>query len=538
MAEVFHIEALIGWAVYLIIMVVIGIWSGKFIKKLEDFTVAGRRSGAFLVGLSHGAGSMSGFMFVGLPGYAYTEGAFAFWYEAGDAGGGFWNFTFLGRRMRTLAARLGAVTPVDLLSKRFPSSATSAVGGLITAIFCWVYLLAQIIAAGKMAQLLLGVPYQWGVIVGGIVVLIYVALGGLLAVMLTNVMQALIMFIGAVVGLVVGFSLVGGLGGLTDHLMAINPTILSVWGTNNMYYGQYGEILGSLLIYMIGYIGLPHIVIFHMSARSVKTITNSIVVNVIWAVIFTYACVFLGLFAIVLLPGLPDPELAAATFFYTFTNPWLAGFLLAAVYAAIMSTADTLSLTSASAIINDIYVKYINPKLEDRTRMRWTRILVFVIGLIAIAVALIPGGSVFTAVVSAFGVLGCAFITTNLSAVYWKRATSAGALASMIGGAATAALWDPSGLRALTAVHPFFAGLIVSVVLMVVVSLVTKPLPPEIQSLVDMSKKHFISASVDKRIERSSSIETKVVASNISKIFSASHLAELTSIPISLGTTK
>ncbi len=75
MAEVFHIEALIGWAVYLIIMVVIGIWSGKFIKKLEDFTVAGRRSGAFLVGLSHGAGSMSGFMFVGLPGYAYTEGA-------------------------------------------------------------------------------------------------------------------------------------------------------------------------------------------------------------------------------------------------------------------------------------------------------------------------------------------------------------------------------------------------------------------------------------------------------------------------------
>ncbi|MGB9622260.1 MAG: sodium:solute symporter family transporter, partial [Candidatus Bathyarchaeia archaeon] len=170
MAEAFHIEALIGWAVYLIIMIVIGIWSAKFIRKFEDFTVAGRKTGAILVGLSHGAGSMSGFMFVGLPGYAYTEGAFAFWYEAGDAGGGFWNFTFLGRRMRTLAAKLGAVTPVDLLSKRFPSSATSAVGGIITAIFCWVYLLAQIIAAGKMAQLLLGVPYQWGVIVGGLVV--------------------------------------------------------------------------------------------------------------------------------------------------------------------------------------------------------------------------------------------------------------------------------------------------------------------------------------------------------------------------------
>lgn len=537
MAEVFHIETLIAWVVYLVAMVIIGIWSSRFMKKFEDFAVAGRRANALLIGLSHGAGSMSGFMFVGLPGYAYKEGAFAFWYEAGDAGGGFWNFTFLGRRMRTLAARLGAVTPVDLLSKRFPSKAIPAVAGLITVIFCWLYLLAQFIAAGKMAQLLLNVPYQWGVLVGGTVVLIYVALGGLLAVMLTDVMQALIMLIGAVVGLFVGFSLVGGLGGLTEHLMAINPTILSLWGTNNMYYGQYGEILGSLLIYMIGYMGLPHIVIFHMSGKSVKEITNSIVINVLWATIFAYACVFLGLFPIVLLPGLPDPELAAATFFYTFTNPWLAGFLMAAVYAAIMSTADTLALTSASALVHDLYIRYINPKLDEKSRMRWTQTLVLILGLIAIAVALIPGGSVFATVVSAFSVLGCAFISANLSAVYWKRATSAGALASMIGGAATAALWEPLGLRAMTAVHPFFAGLIASVVLMVVVSLVTKPLPPEIQSLVDASKKHFISPSVDKKIERFSSIETEVVASNISKIFSASHLAELTSIPISLGTT-
>lgn len=537
MAEIFHIEALVGWAVYLVLMVAIGIFSARFIKKLEDFTVAGRKTGAFLVGLSHGAGSMSGFMFVGLPGYAYSEGAFAFWYEAGDAGGGFWNFTFLGRRMRTLAAKLNAITPVDLISKRFPSKVTPAVGSLITAIFCWVYLLAQIIAAGKMAQLLLGIPYQWGVIVGGLIVLIYVALGGLLAVMLTNALQASIMLIGAVIGLLLGFSLVGGLGGLTERLMAINPTIMSVWGTNNMYEGQYGEILGSLLIYMIGYIGLPHIVVFHMAGKSVKTITNSIVINVIWAVIFTYACVFLGLFAIVLLPGLSDPELAAATFFYTFTNPWLAGFLLAAVYAAIMSTADTLSLTSASTIINDLYVRYINPKLDEKTKMRWTQILVLVIGLIAIGIALIPGGSVFATVVSAFGVLGCAFLITNLSAVYWKRATSAGALASMIGGAGTAALWAPSGLRTITAIHPFFAGLIVSIVLMVLVSLMTKPMPPEIQGLVDASKKHFLSPDVDKRIAKSSSIETDIVASNISKVFSTSHLAELTSVPISLGAT-
>ncbi len=253
--------------------------------------------------------------------------------------------------------------------------------------------------------------------------------------------------------------------------------------------------------------------------------------------IFTYACVFLGLFAIVLLPGLPDPELAAATFFYTFTNPWLAGFLLAAVYAAIMSTADTLSLASASTLINDLYVRYINPKLDDKSRMRWTQILVLVIGFIAIGIALIPGGSVFATVVSAFGVLGCAFLVTNLSAVYWKRATSAGVLASMIGGAGTAALWGPSGLRAMTAVHPFFAGLIVSIVLMIFVSLMTKPMPPEVQGLVDASKKHFLSPDVDKRIAKSSSIETDIVASNISKAFSTSHLTELTSIPISLGTT-
>ncbi|MGQ9759366.1 MAG: sodium/proline symporter [Candidatus Methanomethylicaceae archaeon] len=533
----FHIEAFIAWVVYLVLMIVIGLWAGKYLKKFEDFTVAGRKTNALLVGLSHGAASMSGFMFVGLPGYAYSEGAYAFWYEAGDAGGGFWNFTFLGRRMRTLAAKLQVTTPVDLLSKRFPSSATSAVGGLITAVFCWMYLLAQMIAAGKMAQLLLGIPYQYGVIVGGIVVLLYVALGGLLAVMLTDVLQASIMLIGAIVGIVVGFSLVGGLGGLTDSLMRIDPTIMSVWGTGYKYAGQYGEILGSLLIFMIGYIGLPHIVIFHISAKSTRAITNSIPINVIWAVIFTYSCVLLGLFGLVLLPGLPDPELAAATFFYTFTSPWLAGFLLAAVYAAIMSTADTLALTSASALVNDIYVRYINPKLEERKRIRLTQVLVLVVGLIALGVALAPWGGVFKTVVDAFGVLGCSFIASNLAAVYWKRATSAGALASMIGGCLTSLVWEPFGIRAVTAVHPFFAGLIVSVVLLVGVSLATRPMPPEIQGLVDASGRHFLSAAVDKRVEKSSSVETQIVASNISKILSFSHLAELTSSPISLGTT-
>lgn len=533
----FHIEALIGWAVYLILMVAIGIWCSRYLKKYEDFTVASRRTNALLVGLSHGAGSMSGFMFVGLPGYAYSEGAYAFWYEAGDAGGGFWNFTFLGRRMRTLAAKLQAITPVDMLSKRFPSKATPATGGIIAAVFCWMYLLAQMIAAGKMAQLLLGIPYQWGVIVGGLVVLIYVALGGLLAVMLTDALQASVMFVGAVIGIVVGFSLVGGLGGLTSSLMAIDPTIMSVWGTGYKYLGQYGEILGSLLIFMIGYIGLPHIVIFHMSAKSARTITNSIPINVIWAVIFTYACVFLGLFGIVLLPGLSDPELAAATFFYTFTNPWVAGFLLAAVYAAIMSTADTLALTSASTLVNDLYVRYVNPKMEDRKRMRWTQILVLIVGIIAIGVALAPWGGVFKTVVDAFGVLGCAFLVTNLAAVYWKRATSAGALASMIGGCLTSVLWEPLGIRAATAVHPFFAGLIVAIILMLVVSLATKPMPKEIQDLVDESRKYFVSAAVDRKVVKGSSIETGIVASNISKTFSSAHLAELTSMPISLGVT-
>ncbi len=519
-----RIEAVTSWAIYLLAMVLIGYWASKKMKTTEDYTVAGRKTNAFLVGLSHGAGAMSGFMFIGLPGYAYTQGLYAFWYEAGDAGGGYVNFTILGRRLRTLATYLRAISPIDFLAKRFydPTSTASKyiplVGGVIGAIFMWQYLLAQVIAAGKVSEVLMGVPYTYGVLIGGLIVLLYVTAGGLLACMLTDAIQATIMFIGAVIGLIVGFSLVGGFGGLTSSLMTIDPTIFSPWGRGLMFEGQYGEIIGALLIYMIGYMGLPHIVAFHMSARSVREITKSIPINTIWACIFAYACVFLGLFAIILLPELPDPELAAPTFFYKFVNPWVAGALIAAVYAAIMSTADTLAVNSASALVNDVYAKYINPAVDDRKRLLYNRIATFTLGLLAIIVALIPGFSVFFMVVSAFGTLASAFMFANLAAVYWKRATPAGVLASMIGGAFTNAFWDVLGLRELTRIHPFFAGVLVSGILLVVVSLMTKPMPEDKQKLVDISKDYFFDVKLDKVVAKCSSAETKIIARNLSTI--------------------
>ena len=521
-----HPEALAAWGIYLIAMVVIGYWAAKQMKTTEDYTVAGRKTNAFLVALSHGAGAMSGFMFLGLPGYAYTQGLYAFWYEAGDAGGGYVNFTLLGRRLRTLAAYLKAISPIDFLAKRYNDPTSSAskyiplVGGLIGVIFMWQYLLAQVVAAGKVAQVLMGIPYTYGVLIGGTIVLIYVAAGGLLACMLTDAIQGSIMFLGAIIGLIVGFDLVGGFSGLTNSLMSIDPTIFSPWGRGLQFQGQYGEIIGALLIYMVGYMGLPHIVAFHMSAKSVREITKSILINPIWASVFAYACVLLGLFGVILLPGLSDPELAAPTFFYKFVNPWIAGALIAAVYAAIMSTADTLSLNSASALVNDIYARYINPSVDDKKRLLYNRIATLALGGLALLVALIPGLSVFFVVVSAFGTLASAFMFPNLAAVYWKRATPAGVLASMIGGAFTNAFWEILGLRAFTHLHPFFAGIIVSGALLVIVSLLTKPMPEDKQKLVDISKDHFFELKLDKVVAKSSSPETKIIAKNLSAILS------------------
>lgn len=490
-----HLESVIVWVAYLILMVLIGSWTSKKIKTTEDYTVGGRKIGAILVALSHGAGAMSGFMFMGLPGYAYMLGLFAFWYEAGDAGGGYINFTILGRRLNALSHHLKALTPIDLIYKRFydPSSKTSKyiplTGGIIGLIFTWLYLLAQIIAAGKVTQVLLGIPYYYGVIVGGLVVLMYVMAGGLEACMYTDAVQAIIMFFSAIIAIVVGFKLVGGFYQLTDKLMQIDPTFFSIWGKNLQFEGQYGEIIGALLIYMIGYMGLPHINAFSMSAKNTRVIENAALINPIWSSILAYSCVFIGLFGILLLPDISDPELVAPTFFYTFTNPWIAGLMMSSVYCAIMSTADILTLTSATLLVNDIYIHYFKPNTTEKKRLFLNRIATFILGFVALAVALIPDLSVFAVVISAFGVLASSFLFVNLASVYWKGATPTGAISSMIGGAVINTCWELVGFRDITHIHPFFAGIITSGLLLFSVSLFTKKLPKEKQELVNICRR-------------------------------------------------
>jgi sodium/proline symporter len=306
--------------------------------------------------------------------------------------------------------------------------------------------------------------------------------------MYTDVIQGMTMLFCAIIGVIVGFSLVGGLSGLTNSLMNIDPSIFSPGGRGYQFEGQYGEIIGALLLYMIGYMGLPHITAFEMAARDTKVIEDSALINPIWASLLTYSCVFIGLFGIILLPNLSDPELTAPTFFYKYMNPWIAGLMMAGVYCAIMSTADSLTLNSASLLVNDVYVNYFKPDIEDKKRLLYTRMATLCMGFLALMIALIPGMSVFTVVVSAFGTLASAFVFPNLAAVYWKRATPAGVLCSMIGGAATNATWEVLGLRALTHIHPFFIGLIVSGLLLLSVSLLTQPMPQEKQNLVDISR--------------------------------------------------
>src|SRR5690606_39237262 len=206
----------------------------------------------------------------------------------------------------------------------------------------FAYVFAQFIASGKALESLTGLSYEWALIIGVSVIIIYTVVGGYLAVVWTDFFQAFVMLIGVTGILVMGLFHVGGLSGLNEQLAQIDSSYLSIWGKDLEFYGQWGVILGAVLIYSIGYMGLPHVNVRHMSMKSTKTVKTATLWTTIYNQAFTYSPYLLGFIGIIMLPTLSDPEMVIPTLAYTFFPGIFAAILLSAVMAAIMSTSDSI----------------------------------------------------------------------------------------------------------------------------------------------------------------------------------------------------
>lgn len=463
------------FVIYLLGLLGFGIIASRYMDDLGDYLLGGRSIGSAVTALTLQSTSMSGFMFMGGPALAFNQGLYALWYAVGDFGGGLVNLGILGRGLRQVTEVLGSLTPIEWLEHRYPHPSVRMVGSLIAIVFLSTYVFAQFIAAGQAIEAVSGLPYVYGVLIGAGIIVLYTFIGGYLAVAWTDAFQAIVMAIGMNIILVAAVLEVGGVTSMFNQIAAQDPTYLSIWGRNEAYLGEWGVIAGAVLIYAIGYMGLPHAVVRHLSMDNAETAKLATVYNVFYNTFFVYQPYILGLAAIILLPNLANPEMAIPELSMMLLPGVMAGIVLAALMAAVMSTADSMLIMAGSILSRDIVQRFSRREIGDQEMLLWSRLMVLGIGIAGVIVAVVQPPGIAELVIFAFGGLGTAFLIPNVLGIYWDRGNWPGALGGMIGGASTNIIWTVMNLQETTAIHPFFAGLIVSTVAFIAISLMTSP---------------------------------------------------------------
>ncbi|MBP1970050.1 sodium/proline symporter [Virgibacillus natechei] len=505
---------IIVFFIYLLSMLGIGLYFTKKASASADHYLLGNRKiGAPVTAISMQSSSMSGFMFMGGPAQAFQEGWHALWYAIGDAGGSIVNLSVLGKRMRRMSQLLGALSPVEYLEKRFESTAVRVYGAAVAIIFLFAYAFAQFIAAGKALETMSGFSYELALVIGIGVIVVYTVAGGYLAVAFSGFVQGVIMLIGvSIIGVMV-LPQVGGLSGLNEQLAAIDPTYLSIWGKDLIYYGQWGVILGAVLIYAIGYMGLPHVSVKHMSMEGADTTKNAILWSAGFNQLFTFTPYILGLSAIIIMPNISDPEMVIPEMVYMLFPGIAAAILLSAIMAAIMSTCDALLMQAGTTLSRDVYSRFINKKASHKQQLLVSRLCILIGGVIGIVVAVYEPPSVFALVVFAFGVLGNTFMIPYIASVYSKNANKIGVLSAMVGGSVTNIAWELFTLQNATGIHPFLAGLLISLIAMLIGNKFGTPPSDPILDAFDLAKQN---KRIPKKLEKGIFEDLAPEARNIS----------------------
>ncbi|MFP8960457.1 sodium/proline symporter PutP [Streptomyces nanhaiensis] len=440
------------FAVYVVVMIGVGVWAYARTRTFADFALGSRRLSAPVASLSAGASDMSGWLFLALPGAVYAAGVGATWIAVGLVVGTYLNWLFVAPRLRAYTERAdNAVSLSAYLEERFEDRTRMLriVTAAVTVVFFTVYVAGGLVAGGLLFEQALGIGFGPGVTLTALAIAVYSCLGGFLAVSLTHVLQGTLMFFALVVLPVTGIVTLGGLGALGDKLDDTAPSLLDPGARAGFADGQWsaGGPLGavaivSLLSWGLGYFGQPHILARFMGIRSIRAIPAARRIGTGWVLVVLAGASLTGLVGIARLDEpLTNPEAVFVVLADVLFNPWVAGVMLIAVLAAIMSTADSQLLVSSVALTEDFYHAFLSRRAPDRALVWIGRCAVVAVTLVAYAIAL-QGGGVLGIVAYAWAGFGAAFGPVVLLSLYWPRMTWAGAMAGIVTGAGVVLLWD------------------------------------------------------------------------------------------------
>ena len=497
------IQILIAMVIYMAAVIGIGaVYAKRANKNSEEYFLGGRSLGPWVTAMSAEASDMSGWLLMGLPGVAYWCGlADAAWTAIGLAVGTYLNWLVVSKRLRRYSVRANnSITLPEFFSNRFreDKKVIMLLAAAFILIFFTVYAASCFVTCGKLFSTLFGTPYVTMMILGAVFVLLYTLLGGFLAESVSDFMQAIVMITALTVIVVISTINAGGIGAVLENAGEI-PGFLEFFGLASPVVNEAGEqlveagkpVFGaasdygflticSMMAWGLGYFGMPQVLLRFMAIRKEGELKRSRRIAMVWVVISLAVAVFIGIVGRQLFPVEHTTKAAAENIFITLATSSLpailAGFVMAGILAATISSSDSYLLIAASAFAKNVFQGVCKKNATDKQVMWVSRITLLVLALIGVIIALDENSVIFSIVSFAWAGFGATFGPLILFSLFWKRTNRAGAIAGMVGGAGMVFLWKLviSGLGGVFAIYELLPAFIFSSICIVVVSLLTK----------------------------------------------------------------
>lgn len=470
----------VSFVLYLAVMVAIGLFYWRRTTTVSQYILGNRELGRFVAALSAEASDMSGWLLIGLPGLAYVCGLQAGWVALGLALGTYLNWKYIAPRLRIYSGIAGnSLTLPEFFRNRFcdKSDLIGAVCAVYLLIFFVIYTSAQFVAGGKLFTTVFGIDYQTALLLGSLIVIAYTFTGGFLAVCMTDTIQGVLMFFAVLIVPITALLSLGGPAATAARVMISNPNLLNPFVNPD---GSPLTLLAilSLAAWGLGYFGQPHILVRFMAIRRPEEIRDARRIAMVWVILSLSAAVAIGIVGRVFLAQ-PLDGAAAETVFMVMTmetfTAFLAGIILCGILAAIMSTASSILLVTASALSQDVYFPFFRPGAQDLELLWVSRFSVLVIAGLALLLGLNPDSQVFSIVAYAWAGFGAAFGPALIACLFWRRTTRNGVLAGILVGGLTVLVWKQYGFFGLYELVPGF--ILSAMVIWIVSRLTPKPDP-------------------------------------------------------------
>ncbi|MCK4395561.1 sodium/proline symporter [candidate division WOR-3 bacterium] len=454
--------------VYMFILIGVGLIASRKTRGIADFYLGGRNIGPFVTALSFIAAYFSSVVIIGGGGFGYKFGMSTLWVGAINVLlGCTLCWIFLGKRLRKYTQKLKTMTIPGFIAERFKAPEARIFSAVVIFILMLIYNVSVLKGMGHIFEVLMQIPYIYGILISGIIIILYVAIGGYLAVVWTSFVQALIMIVGLLLLTSRTLFVVGGLTAANEKLAAIDPGLLStpgIWG--------YAGLISYCLIVSFGVWGMPQLVIRFYSIK------NTAVLRIGTVVVTIGGCLALlpylnGAVSRILFPALKNPDLAIPTLTKAVLSPLGAAIFLAAVVAAGMSTFAAVLIIVSSAIVRDFWQKGLKKKTDEKKLLRAGRVVSVIAGVISLLIAIKPPGLILVLTAFAWSIIASATLWPILFGIYWRRTTRWGVTTSMFVGSIVALIWMVIGKP--FGIHGFIPGISIGLIVIIIVSLLTKP---------------------------------------------------------------